>query len=169
MTFITDSREAATDEIRFALGTFSLGIVLVAVSPKGVAALFLGDDHETLVHELTRAFPQARLAQDEAGLEEMVAKVVTLIEAPPKGLDLPLDIRGSALEQAVWTALRTVSSCETVTYGEIAKTLPLPATAQEVGAACAANVLAVAIPAIAWSRRTARSPATAGACGARGC
>lgn len=59
---------------------------------------------------------------------------------------MPLDIRGSALELAVWQALRAVSAGETITYGRIAKALPVTATAQEVGAACAANVLAVAIP-----------------------
>ena len=76
----------------------------------------------------------------------MTAKVVAFLDAPHKGLELPLDIRGNALEQAVWQALRAVPSGETITYGQIAKALPSPATAQEVGAACAANVLAVAIP-----------------------
>ena len=71
---------------------------------------------------------------------------MTFLDAPNQGLDLPLDIRGSAQEQAVWQALRNVPAGQTITYGEIAKSLPLPATAQDVGAACAANVLAVAIP-----------------------
>jgi AraC family transcriptional regulator of adaptative response/methylated-DNA-[protein]-cysteine methyltransferase len=61
-------------------------------------------------------------------------------------LEPPLDIRGSLMEQAVWQALRDVPAGQTVTYGQIAKSLPLPATAQDVGAACADNVLAVAVP-----------------------
>lgn len=75
-----------------------------------------------------------------------MVKVVAFLDAPSKGLDLTLDIRGSTLERAVWQALRAVNVGETVTYGQIAKALPVPATPQEVGAACAANVLAVAIP-----------------------
>ena len=71
---------------------------------------------------------------------------MAFLDAPHQGLDLPLDIRGSAQEQAVWQALRNVPAGQTITYGQIAKSLPLPATAQDVGAACAANVLAVAIP-----------------------
>jgi AraC family transcriptional regulator of adaptative response/methylated-DNA-[protein]-cysteine methyltransferase len=141
-----DFREAAADDIRFAFATFSLGTVLVAASDKGVAAILMGDDRAALTRELTSAFPIAHLADDEAGLGDMTAKVVAFLEAPHKGLDLPLDIRGGALEQAVWQALGAVPAGETITYGQIAKSLPLPATAQEVGAACAANVLAVVIP-----------------------
>lgn len=146
MNTTTGQPASATAEIRFAFASFSLGSVLVAVSAKGVAAILMGDDRHAMHRELAGAFPHARLALDEAGLEGSVTKVVTFLEAPDEGLDLPLDIRGSALEQAVWQALRAVPAGETITYGRIAKALPVTATAQEVGAACAANVLAVAIP-----------------------
>jgi AraC family transcriptional regulator of adaptative response/methylated-DNA-[protein]-cysteine methyltransferase len=141
-----DIRETAAEEIRFAFATFSLGTVLVATSDKGVAAILMGDDRAALTRELTSAFPDARAVVDETGLEDTIAKVVDFLEAPHKRLDLLLDIRGGALEQVVWQALCAVPPGETITYGQIAKALPVPVTAQEVGAACAANVLAVAIP-----------------------
>jgi AraC family transcriptional regulator of adaptative response/methylated-DNA-[protein]-cysteine methyltransferase len=141
-----DRPEALVEDIRFGFGESSLGTVLVAASGRGVAAILMGDRRDALLRELADAFPHARLASEEAGLAQIVAQVVGFLDAPRKGLDLPLDIRGSALEQAVWQALRDVPAGQTVTYGQIAKTLPLPATAQDVGAACAANVLAVAIP-----------------------
>jgi AraC family transcriptional regulator of adaptative response/methylated-DNA-[protein]-cysteine methyltransferase len=134
------------EDIRFGFGESALGTVLVAASDKGVAAILMGDVRDVLRRELADAFPHARLIPEEAGLAQMVGQVVGLLDAPHKGLDLPLDIRGSALQQAVWQALRDVPSGQTATYGQIAKALPLPATAQDVGAACAANVLAVAIP-----------------------
>jgi AraC family transcriptional regulator of adaptative response/methylated-DNA-[protein]-cysteine methyltransferase len=68
------------------------------------------------------------------------------IDNPHTPIDLPLDVRGSDAERAVWAALRQIPSGETRTYGQIAKALPLSMTAQEVGAACAANVHALAIP-----------------------
>ena len=141
-----DIRETAAEEIRFAFATFSPGTVLVATSDKGVAAILMGDDRAALTRELTSAFPDARAVVDETGLEDTIAKVVDFLEAPHKRLDLLLDIRGGALEQVVWQALCAVPPGETITYGQIAKALPVPVTAQEVGAACAANVLAVAIP-----------------------
>jgi AraC family transcriptional regulator of adaptative response/methylated-DNA-[protein]-cysteine methyltransferase len=146
MDTLTIRHDATTEDLRLAFGTCSLGTVLVAVSTSGIAAILLGDNRCALLGELACAFPYAHCTSDDAGLEDMVAQVVALLEAPHKGLGLPLDIRGSALQLAVWQALRDVPPGQTVTYGQIAKNLPLPATAQDVGAACSANVLAVAIP-----------------------
>ncbi len=135
-----------TEDIRFAFGKFSLGLVLVAVSAKGIAAILMGDSEDMPRRELAAAFPSARLLHDEAALAETVAQVASFLDAPNQGLHLPLDMRGSALEQAIWQALRQIPAGQIASYGQIAKSLPLPATAQDVGAACAANVLAVAIP-----------------------
>ena len=132
------------EKIRFAFGTFSLGLALVAVSSKGVTAILLGDGEEVLRRELSAAFPHA--VADAAELADTLVKVTAFLDSPHKGLDLPLDLRGSTLEQEVWQALRKIPPGCTVTYGEIAKSLPLSATAQDVGAACAANRLAVAVP-----------------------
>jgi AraC family transcriptional regulator, regulatory protein of adaptative response / methylated-DNA-[protein]-cysteine methyltransferase len=121
-------------------------VVLVGATDRGIAALLMGDDRGALRRDLVDAFPQAHLTLDESGIGAVVTRVVTFLEAPHEEFDLPLDIRGSTLEQAVWQALREVPAGRTVTYGQIAKALPLPATAQDVGAACAANLLAVAIP-----------------------
>ncbi len=146
MDTLTIQHDATAEEIRLAFGKFSLGTVLVATSTGGIAAILLGDDRPALRSELAAVFPHARLKPDDPGLADIVGQVATFLDAPHRGLDLPLDIRGSSLEQAVWQALREVPAGHTVTYGQIAKSLPLPATAQDVGAACAANVLAVAIP-----------------------
>jgi len=143
---MTTANHNTGEEIRFAFGKFSLGMALVAATDEGIAAILLGDSPEELHRELVYAFPQAHLVADETGLAEKTEKIAAFLDAPNQGLDLPLDIRGSAQEQAVWQALRNVPAGQTVTYGQIAKSLPLPTTAQDVGAACAANVLAVAIP-----------------------
>jgi AraC family transcriptional regulator of adaptative response/methylated-DNA-[protein]-cysteine methyltransferase len=146
MNTITLQHDTTTEELRYSHATCSLGTVLVATSANGIAAILLGDDRRALHRELIREFPNARLTPDDIGLNDTVTQVVAFLDAPHTGLDVPLDIRGSDLEQAVWQALRQVPAGETVTYGQIAKALPVPATAQEVGAACAANMLAVAIP-----------------------
>ena len=143
---MTKDMQNAGEEIRFTFGKFSLGMVLVAATDKGIAAILLGDSRDELHRELVYAFPEAHLVADETGLTGTAAKIVAFLDAPHRGLDLPLDIRGSVQEQAVWQALRNIPAGQTITYGQIAKSLPLPATAQDVGAACAANVLAVAIP-----------------------
>lgn len=133
-------------EIRFALGQCSLGAILVAESERGICAISLGDDAETLLRELQQRFPQARLIGADAAFEQRVAQIVGLIEAPGRGTHLPLDIRGTAFQQRVWQALRDIPAGTTLSYAEIARRIGSPEAVRAVGSACAANVLAVAIP-----------------------
>ena len=132
--------------IRFAIGEASLGAVLVAATDKGVCAIMLGDDPEALARELQDRFPRAELVGGDAKFERMVARVVGLIEAPGQGLDLPLDIRGTAFQERVWQALRAIPAGKTATYAEIAQAVGRPKAVRAVASACAANPLAVAIP-----------------------
>jgi len=135
-----------TKAFRFAYGETRLGTVVAAFGDKGLAAVLLGDSRERLYRDLGRSLPQGLLMQDDASLAELLPKVVSAVNAPGLGFDLPLDIHGSDIEMAVWQALRQIPVGETCSYGQIAKTLAVAATAQEVGSACAANVLAVVIP-----------------------
>ena len=136
----------ATAEIRFAIGECSLGSILVARSARGVCAIMLGDEPEALARSLQERFPRAELIGGDAEFEELVAKVVGFIEAPGLGLDLPLDVRGTAFQQRVWQALREIPVGRTATYSEIAGRIGTPRAVRAVAGACAANALAVAIP-----------------------
>ena len=143
----TDYRAGGVDAtIRFAVGECSLGSILAASSEKGVCAILIGDDPGALVRDLEDRFPRARLIGGDADFERLVARVVGLIEAPGVGLDLPLDIRGTAFQQRVWAALRAIPPGKTATYAEIATAIGAPKAARAVAGACAANALAVAIP-----------------------
>ena len=118
----------------------------MAASDKGVCAILLGDDPETLLHDLQDRFAKARLVGGDAKFEKLVAKVVGLVERPRKDLDLPLDIRGTAFQQRVWKALTTIPVGETRSYAQIARKIGKPAAVRAVAQACAANNLAIAIP-----------------------
>jgi AraC family transcriptional regulator, regulatory protein of adaptative response / methylated-DNA-[protein]-cysteine methyltransferase len=132
--------------IRFAIGQCSLGAILVATTEKGVCAISLGDDPSALLRDLQDRFPKAQLTGGDQDFERLVAKVVGFIEAPALGLDLPLDVRGTAFQQRVWQALREIPAGETASYTEIARRVRRPKAVRAVGAACAANAIAVAIP-----------------------
>jgi AraC family transcriptional regulator of adaptative response/methylated-DNA-[protein]-cysteine methyltransferase len=143
----SDYRAGGTHaQIRFALGACSLGAILVAASPRGVCAISLGDDPETLVRELQDRFPKADLIGGDADFEQWVARVIGFIEMPALGLDLPLDIRGTAFQQRVWQALCEIPPGKTMSYSEIAALIGAPKSVRAVAGACAANPLAVAIP-----------------------
>jgi AraC family transcriptional regulator of adaptative response/methylated-DNA-[protein]-cysteine methyltransferase len=132
--------------IRFAIGACDLGAILVAATDKGICAILLGDDPEALARDLQDRFPRAELLGAEADFEQTVARVVALVEAPEIGLDLPLDVRGTAFQQRVWQALREIPAGRTVSYAELAELVGAPRGARAVAGACAANALAVAIP-----------------------
>ncbi len=133
-------------EICFAIGESSLGAILVARSEKGVCTILMGDDPDALARDLQDRFPRARLLGGDKGFEKLVAKVVGFVEAPSLGLDLPLDIRGTAFQQRVWQALREIPAGSTASYTEIAKRIGAPKAVRAVAGACAANPIAVAIP-----------------------
>jgi len=132
--------------IRFAVGECSLGAVLVAATRDGVCAIFLGDDPGELVHDLDSRFPNAELIGGDEDFEQLVARVVGLVDHPAQNLDLPLDIRGTAFQRRVWEALRQIPAGETATYSEIAARIGMPKAVRAVANACANNKIAIAIP-----------------------
>ncbi len=143
----TDYRAGgANAAIRFAIGECSLGSILVARSERGVCAILLGDDPDALARDLQDKFPRATLIGGDVGFEELVAKVVGFVEAPGLGLDLPLDVRGTAFQQRVWQALREIPPGSTASYTEIAARIGSPKAVRAVAHACATNALAVVIP-----------------------
>jgi AraC family transcriptional regulator of adaptative response/methylated-DNA-[protein]-cysteine methyltransferase len=136
----------ANEEIRFALGQTSLGAILVASSKRGVASILLGNDPDALLRQLQDRFPKAKLIGADSDYEALVARVVGLIETPQIGLNLPLDVRGTAFQRRVWLALQEIPVGQTVSYSEIARRIGSSKAIRAVAGACAANNLAVAIP-----------------------
>jgi AraC family transcriptional regulator, regulatory protein of adaptative response / methylated-DNA-[protein]-cysteine methyltransferase len=136
----------ANEDLRFAVGQSSLGAILVASSDKGVASILIGDDPDELVRDLQDRFPKARLVGGDRAYEAMVARVVSFVEAPGIGLNLPLDVRGTAFQRRVWQALQAIPVGQTSSYSEIARRIGAPKSVRAVASACAANHIAVAIP-----------------------
>ena len=136
----------AGETIRYGFGRSALGHVLVAATEKGLCAIALGDDRDTLFAALQGQFAKARLVSGDASFTDWIETVVRFVEAPRIGLDLPLDLRGTAFQIRVWRALRQIPPGETVSYSELAARLGKPTGARAVAGACAANKLAVAVP-----------------------
>jgi len=132
--------------LRFAVGKCSLGCALVAASEKGVVAIFLGDDPDALFADLQKRFPHAALVGGDASFEDIMTKVVSLIDAPARDVALPLDIRGTAFQHRVWQALRDIPAGTTATYSEVAECIGMPKAVRAVATACAANKIAVVVP-----------------------
>jgi AraC family transcriptional regulator of adaptative response/methylated-DNA-[protein]-cysteine methyltransferase len=138
--------DAANTEIRFAIVKCTLGSVLVAMSTRGVCAIYLGDDSNALTCNLQDKFPNALLIESDKNFEHIIAKIIGFIEEPSLQFELPLDIQGTAFQQRVWLALKNIPIGSTASYSDIAKKIGSPSSVRAVARACATNSLALAIP-----------------------
>ena len=136
----------AGETLRFGFRETGAGLAAIAASDRGVAAILLGSDRGELRQKLGEALPCAALVEDEIRIAATLEAVGRMVDQPGWTPDFAFDLRGRTYELAVWHALRAIPAGETRSYGTIAKALGLGLTAREVGAACAANRLAVAVP-----------------------
>ena len=136
----------AHTRIQFAVAQCFLGAVLVAQTDLGICAILLGDDPQTLVEDLQRRFSSAQLTPGDENFMQRVARVIGFIETPSRGLDLPLDIQGTAFQQRVWQALRDIPAGATLSYTQVAERIGSPRSVRAVAGACPANAIAIAIP-----------------------
>lgn len=139
------SRPFAAETLRYGYRPTMTGLAGIAVGGRGVAAVMLGHARGELLQQLRDALPGAVLVEDAIG-DPVLDAVARHIDAPTGAPRFDLDLRGDAGERAVWAALRAIPVGETRSYGAIAKAIAIGMTAQEVGAACAANRLAVVVP-----------------------
>jgi AraC family transcriptional regulator of adaptative response/methylated-DNA-[protein]-cysteine methyltransferase len=151
MTPGTYRRGGRGAHIRFALAASSFGRLLVAATERGICAVRLGDDDETLAAGLDRDYPQATRERVAGGdpLEEWVAVIVASLEesgATAPLASLPLDVRATAFAGRVWRELQRIPRGATRSYGQVAAALGAPAAARAVARACAANPVALVVP-----------------------
>lgn len=135
-----------SEVITFAVGTCSLGAILVAASAKGVVAILLGDDPDAVLRDLQDRFPEADLVGGDADFEKRARRVIAYAENPAQRFELPLDVRGTAFQQRVWQALRDIPCGQTASYSGVAKIIGEPGAVRAVARACGANPAAIAIP-----------------------
>jgi AraC family transcriptional regulator, regulatory protein of adaptative response / methylated-DNA-[protein]-cysteine methyltransferase len=128
--------------IRWALVPTSLGQMLLAATDKGICRLSFDEDES----EIARRFPKARIEPGGAALEYLVKGAIAAIERPAQMPDLPLDVAGTAFQQAIWAELRRIPAGETRTYAEIAAAVGSPNAVRAAGSANGANNVAVLIP-----------------------
>lgn len=136
------ARGGAGVSIRWTVADTSLGKLLVAATEKGLCRVSF--DEGPL--ELAKRFPAAEIIEDGAALATLAARVVAEVETPGRDLDLPLDVQGTAFQEAIWQALRRIPPGETMSYGELAAAIGRPGAVRAAGTACGANNVAVVIP-----------------------
>lgn len=136
----------AVHTLTYTIDNCTLGKLLLATSEKGICALLLGDDDQTVLNELHGYFPLATISPADASISSWLTQVIELIEHPKDKHNLPLHIRGTAFQQRVWQALQEIPAGKTLSYTELAAKIGQPKAARAVASACANNAIAVLIP-----------------------
>jgi AraC family transcriptional regulator of adaptative response/methylated-DNA-[protein]-cysteine methyltransferase len=136
----------AGEVIDYTISDCVLGRVLVAATPRGLCAIFLGDDDAALYDSLRARFPKAEVRAGGDSARAVLPTVQTLAAEPGRPFDGPLDVRGTAFQLKVWDALRRIPPGETRTYGAIADEIGQPTAARAVARACADNPVAMVVP-----------------------
>jgi len=147
MTLPSTRRGGASEAIQYATGLSPLGQLLVATTGRGICAIALGADEDELLSDLRSHYKNATLQKSNSdGLRSTVMTVIATITEPNAAIHLPLDLRATAFQLRVWTALRQIARGQTRSYSEVAQTIGQPSAARAVAAACARNPVALAIP-----------------------
>lgn len=135
-------RGGAGVTIRWTVAPTSLGPLLIAATERGLCRVAFDEDQ----FALARRFPAAEIAPAGAALDALAGRVVAEVEHPGRDRDLPLDVRGTAFQEAVWQALRAIPPGETRSYAQLAAAAGRPGAVRAAGTACGANHVAVLIP-----------------------
>jgi AraC family transcriptional regulator of adaptative response/methylated-DNA-[protein]-cysteine methyltransferase len=146
MTPATYARGGAGTEIGYILTPSSLGLLLVAATPRGICRIAFGDDAAALRGDLIAEFPAARIAEGSRDLAAWVARLLRHLEGREPHLDLPLDIRATAFQRRVWQELQRIPRGNTRSYADVARRIGRPAAARAVARACGSNPVALVIP-----------------------
>jgi AraC family transcriptional regulator of adaptative response/methylated-DNA-[protein]-cysteine methyltransferase len=136
----------APETIRYGTGRCALGALLVAMSAQGIVSIMVRDTQSRLIRDMEARFPKAKVVRDEAGARATVAKVAKYIAAPIRPFPLPLDIRGTHLQQRVWNEVRKIPFGETSTYSKIAIAIGAPKAIRAVAQSCSRSGFAFAVP-----------------------
>jgi AraC family transcriptional regulator of adaptative response/methylated-DNA-[protein]-cysteine methyltransferase len=134
------------EPIRFAVARTDLGWILVAGTVRGLCAIDIGDSRRALIDALKVRFGRGEYSEGDPESVRWLRRVTESIVSPRRGLDLPLDLRGTAFQRRVWQELRRIPAGTTASYGDVARRIGKPGAARAVARACATNPLPLAVP-----------------------
>ena len=146
-------RGGGGETIRWASAGTSFGPVVVAATERGICRLTFGG-----VEQLERDFPNATIEEGGPAMADLVARAVRVVEEPGRAHDLPLDVRGTAFQEAIWRELSQIPPGESVSYAALAARVGKPGATRAAGTACGANPVPILIP----CHRARRSDGSAG-------
>ncbi|MGH9794511.1 MAG: methylated-DNA--[protein]-cysteine S-methyltransferase [Candidatus Acidiferrales bacterium] len=121
-----------------------IGRIYVEAGPAGVTRMEIAKGHRGTAAHRKSASPAARQARGH--VTRAIRQLKEYFAGRRQEFDLPLDLRGTPHQQAVWHGLLDIPYGETLAYGELARRVGTPKAARAVGAACGANPVWLVVP-----------------------
>jgi AraC family transcriptional regulator, regulatory protein of adaptative response / methylated-DNA-[protein]-cysteine methyltransferase len=146
MTPASYQKGAVGMKIGYTLARTSLGKILVAATNRGVSAVYLGDNENTLVDALRKEYPRAEIERAATANEGWLHEITSRVEGAAPSVDLPLDIQATAFQRRVWQELQRIPRGSTRTYTQVARALGKPKSVRAVARACATNPVSIVVP-----------------------
>jgi AraC family transcriptional regulator of adaptative response/methylated-DNA-[protein]-cysteine methyltransferase len=141
-----DADAAVNGPVQYAIGSCAQGQLLVARGQEGICAIFMGDSVADLQRQIAESFPDAELIPTLSALQFDLRQVAQFIDQPDAEVDFDLSVGGTEFQQRIWKVLREIPAGQTWSYADVAERVGSPNAVRAVASACAANLLAVAIP-----------------------
>lgn len=141
---IAKTNASAAQGVEFVTAVTSLGACLAAASERGLCWLALGEDSDALRAALRRRWPAASEVQAPGG--QLLQLALVAVEDPANAHNLPLDLRGTPFQFAVWAQLQRIPAGSVISYAELARRIGRPTAFRAVAQACGANPVGVLVP-----------------------
>jgi methylated-DNA-[protein]-cysteine S-methyltransferase len=123
-----------------------IGSILIVTDSEKLCALDFADYEQRMMQFLQKRYAQLQLTPmvDPLGFS---SRIRAYLQGDYASLDpIPVNPGGTAFQQQVWLALRSIAPGTTRSYGQLAAQLGHPKAARAVGLANSLNPIAIIIP-----------------------
>ena len=132
--------------MEYSITKTTLGHVLVAVTERGISAIYLGENDKHLLKELRAEYPEAELQENSSSHGDWLKEICKRIDGARPSVELPLDVQATAFQRRVWNELQKIPLGTTRTYSQVAHALGKPKSVRAVARACATNPVSIVVP-----------------------
>lgn len=135
------------EKIVYARLESQIGTVWVASTLEGLCKISLGSEPSgAFLSWLSKRFGPAEPREESDLMAFALSQLREYFSGARQTFDLPLDVRGTTFQKAVWSQVMRIPYGATVTYGDIAQLVGKPRASRAVGGAVGANPLPIVIP-----------------------
>ncbi|NKE07127.1 methylated-DNA--[protein]-cysteine S-methyltransferase [Bacillus selenatarsenatis] len=117
--------------------------IYISATEKGLC--YVGSPEEDY-EVMAKRFPGAVFEKNEEIMKPYKQELLDYIEGKLIQCSLPIDVKGTPFQEAVWAALGEIPYGETYTYSDIAAKIGKPAAVRAVGTAIGANPVLITVP-----------------------